>query len=98
MLTVCRLRAPRIPRMKRTPLRVSRSFVGFVVVHRSDCEIDTSIEAPPSLLPARKYCDITGLEVCILSARTFDSLSEVSRHTTPILQLGCVITTRTYIS
>jgi hypothetical protein len=25
---------------------------------------DTSIEAPPSFLPQRKYCDITGLEVC----------------------------------
>jgi hypothetical protein len=24
---------------------------------------DTSIEAPPSFLPQRKYCDITGLEV-----------------------------------
>jgi INO80 complex subunit C len=26
---------------------------------------DTSIEAPPSLLPPRHYCDITGLEVCL---------------------------------
>jgi hypothetical protein len=25
--------------------------------------VDTSIEAPPSFLPQRKYCDITGLEV-----------------------------------
>lgn len=30
----------------------------------SDCEgADSSIEAPPSVLPPRKYCDITGLEV-----------------------------------
>jgi INO80 complex subunit C len=33
------------------------------------CDIDTSIEAPPSLLPARKYCDITGLEARTHSAR-----------------------------
>ena len=24
---------------------------------------DTSVEAPPSLLPAKRYCDITGLQV-----------------------------------
>ena len=24
--------------------------------------VDSSIEAPPSVLPQRKYCDITGLE------------------------------------
>ena len=27
------------------------------------CVTDTSIEAPPSILPQRKFCDITGLEV-----------------------------------
>lgn len=32
---------------------------------------DTSIEAPPSLLPPRHYCDITGLDVG-LSALAFD--------------------------
>lgn len=25
--------------------------------------LDSSIEAPPSVLPQRRYCDITGLEV-----------------------------------
>jgi hypothetical protein len=25
--------------------------------------LDTSIEAPPSILPPKRYCDITGLEV-----------------------------------
>ena len=25
--------------------------------------LDLSIEAPPSVLPQRRYCDITGLEV-----------------------------------
>jgi INO80 complex subunit C len=29
----------------------------------SYCPIDASIEAPPSFLPQRRYCDITGLEV-----------------------------------
>jgi len=28
---------------------------------------DTSIEAPPSLLPPRHYCDITGLHVRLVS-------------------------------
>lgn len=27
------------------------------------CGLDLSIEAPPSVLPQRRYCDITGLEV-----------------------------------
>jgi hypothetical protein len=27
------------------------------------CVLDLSIEAPPSVLPQRRYCDITGLEV-----------------------------------
>jgi len=38
----------------------------------ADDVTDTSIEAPPSLLPARKYCDITGLEARILSACCLD--------------------------
>lgn len=29
----------------------------------TDLSTDSSIEAPPSVLPPRKYCDITGLEV-----------------------------------
>ncbi|KAG8221716.1 hypothetical protein J3R82DRAFT_2004 [Butyriboletus roseoflavus] len=36
------------------------------MVPASSCQppaADTSIEAPPSLLPPRHYCDITGLEV-----------------------------------
>jgi INO80 complex subunit C len=28
--------------------------------------VDTTIEAPPSILPQKRYCDITGLEVCPL--------------------------------
>lgn len=39
--------------------------LGFTIANG---DTDTSIEAPPSLLPARKYCDITGLEARILSA------------------------------
>ena len=34
---------------------------------------DLSIEAPPSLMPQQKYCDITGLEVraaCIVKIST----------------------------
>lgn len=28
-----------------------------------DGELDATVEAPPSILPQKKYCDITGLEV-----------------------------------
>lgn len=28
--------------------------------------VDASIEAPPSVLPQRRFCDITGLEVRII--------------------------------
>lgn len=34
----------------------------------ADVPTDSSVEAPPSLQPAKKYCDVTGLEVCILAA------------------------------
>ena len=61
MLTACRLQVLLLLRSRRTLLRVS-----WMVDRCSltDGETDTSIEAPPSLLPARKYCDITGLEAC----------------------------------
>ena len=39
----------------------------FIAVYELMAGADTSIEAPPSLLPARKYCDITGLEARIHS-------------------------------
>ena len=40
-------------------------FQGFVLrsCFSSWCVTDASIEAPPSVLPQRRYCDITGLEV-----------------------------------
>jgi hypothetical protein len=47
--------------------------VRFLVACELMAEADTSIEAPPSLLPARKYCDITGLEVRIHSVSVSNS-------------------------
>ena len=35
---------------------------------RADRAVDASIEAPPSVLPQRKYCDITGLEVWFIAS------------------------------
>jgi INO80 complex subunit C len=35
------------------------------VQHCLSVSADISIEAPPSFLPQKKYCDITGLEVCL---------------------------------
>ena len=35
----------------------------LLVVLLSTMVLDLSIEAPPSVLPQRRYCDITGLEV-----------------------------------
>ena len=52
---------PTQSRRKRTSLRVR--FHPFQVDAVSPVLSDTSIEAPPSLLPPRHYCDITGLEV-----------------------------------
>jgi hypothetical protein len=42
------------------------SYVDFVSLIIIIILSDTSIEAPPSLLPPKKYCDITGLEVSII--------------------------------
>lgn len=38
------------------------------VVPTCMCEAnaDTSVEAPPSLLPAKRYCDVTGLQVRLM--------------------------------
>jgi hypothetical protein len=32
--------------------------------------VDSSVEAPPSLLPPKKYCDVTGLEVRLEHAQS----------------------------
>jgi INO80 complex subunit C len=37
-----------------------RNFANGLAEHYG---LDLSIEAPPSVLPQRRYCDITGLEV-----------------------------------
>jgi hypothetical protein len=40
------------------------SFLGCLIrIVRLNRTVDTSIEAPPSFMPQRHYCDITGLEV-----------------------------------
>ena len=39
---------------------------------------DSSIEAPPSVLPQRKYCDITGLEVGIVPCESTSSCTHAS--------------------
>ena len=52
--------------------------------------LDATIEAPPSVLPQRKYCDITGLEVCCnlsFEAYEFTSFTGTvyrSRHRTAL--------------
>lgn len=48
-----------------------RSF-GLLVVLLSIVALDLSIEAPPSVLPQRRYCDITGLEVRETSESQFN--------------------------
>ncbi|KAI6044585.1 hypothetical protein EDC04DRAFT_2889653 [Pisolithus marmoratus] len=49
---------------------LSRIFVGADIRNGSVLLADTSIEAPPSLLPPRHYCDITGLEAPYTDPRT----------------------------
>lgn len=41
-----------------SPLLISSEYIGNLM-HLPD----STIEAPPSLIPATRYCDITGLEV-----------------------------------
>lgn len=36
-------------------------FFGYVCV----C-VDSTVEAPPSIIPQKKYCDVTGLDVCLI--------------------------------
>lgn len=48
----------------------SGSSVSRLVVLDEDIPTYTSIEAPPSLLPPRHYCDITGLEAPYTDPRT----------------------------
>lgn len=57
---------------------------------------DTSIEAPPSILPQKRYCDITGLEVIILIEQSFLRIvnSYADRLHTPTLQRVCGTTTK----
>lgn len=81
-----------------TPTCKSSCFKRFTVVFLTGGEIDTSIEAPPSLLPARKYCDITGLEARTHSVCSLSWCLLGLRHVIPIQRLDCVITTRTYIT
>lgn len=71
MLMACPIRPLRTSHTKRILLRVSRVAREVLVVSFAERDTDTSIEAPPSLLPARKYCDITGLEARILLACDF---------------------------
>jgi INO80 complex subunit C len=40
-----------------------RDFSGFAYAPIDSRTIDFSIESPPSFLPMKRYCDITGLEV-----------------------------------
>lgn len=58
---------------------------------------DSSIEAPPSILPPQKYCDITGLEVSISLEEMSAGVMLISlryRAHTRIPQVGCDITTK----
>lgn len=36
----------------------------LVDLFRLTVSLDSTLEAPPSLIPAKKYCDVTGLDVC----------------------------------
>ena len=48
----------------------------------ADISVDFSVEAPPSLLPAKKYCDVTGLP-----ALYTDPKSKLRYHSTEIYEL-----------
>lgn len=55
---------------------------------------DLSIEAPPSLIPARHYCDITGLEASSIHLRPTSCTHDYCRHRIQTLRLASDIMTR----
>jgi len=59
---------------------------------------DLSIEAPPSVLPQRRYCDITGLEVRETSEIAVRCLHDLYRHRTRIQLLVFAFTIRVFMS
>lgn len=61
----------------------SRCFESLVVL-LSIVILDLSIEAPPSVLPQRRYCDITGLEVRESSESQFIIVSMMTFCTGPV--------------
>jgi len=69
-------------------------------VHNNDCSLDadTSIEAPPSVLPQSRYCDITGLEVIDTLLVQLKCPDALCRHHTQIQQPAYVIMTRACMS
>lgn len=74
--------------------------VAFVLTSglAEDCGIDLSIEAPPSVLPQRRYCDITGLEVRESSQWQIMVSVGLPRHLTRIQSPGYGFTTRAFTS
>lgn len=66
--------------------RSLQSLVGQIVFIACHClliyVLDYSVEAPPSLLPAKKYCDITGL-----AAPYTDPKSRLRYHSAEIYEL-----------
>ena len=66
--------------MKRTSRRLRVRFGLFATSH--PLLTDTSIEALPSLLPPRHYCDITGLDVRVARAVSFCDLLNMNRPRT----------------
>jgi hypothetical protein len=63
---------------------VARHCFELLVVLLSIEVLDLSIEAPPSVLPQRRYCDITGLEVRGSSESQFIIVSMMTFRTGPV--------------
>lgn len=57
---------------------------------------DTTIEAPPSVIPHKHLCDITGLEARYLRSEDECFVDKFSRPPTQIQQQAYVTTTRAY--
>jgi len=56
-------RGPGLERTRKRLLHVCDILQAKFLITVRSLDADTSIEAPPSVLPQSRYCDITGLEV-----------------------------------
>lgn len=51
-------------------LSVNKAVQSYILIHIYLTKLDENIECPPSILPQKKYCDITGLDAKYTDPKT----------------------------